>query len=232
MNPKVLATDYDGTLADHGHVDAPTWAAVERWKAAGRRIVLVTGRELEELIGICPRLDLFDLCVAENGALLYRPGDRTEATLAPRPPDAFVEALVKQGVAPISRGRVIVATWEPHRRAIEETIAALGLDLRVIPNKRALMVLPAGVDKASGLLVALGELGLAPADAVGIGDAENDAALLEACGLAVAVANGLPSLKERADLVTRGERGRGVAELIDGLLDGTLAPGSPIATRK
>jgi hydroxymethylpyrimidine pyrophosphatase-like HAD family hydrolase len=215
----VLATDYDGTLADHGHVDAPTWASVERWKASGRRIVLVSGRELEEFLGVCPRVDLFDLVVLENGALLYRPGDRSESTLASPPPGGFVEELRARGVGPISTGRVVVATWEPHRRAIEETIAAMGLDLRVIANKGALMVLPPGVDKASGLLAALAELGFDPQDVVGIGDAENDLAMLEACGLAVAVANALPSVKERAHRVTRGERGSGVAELIDSLLD-------------
>jgi hydroxymethylpyrimidine pyrophosphatase-like HAD family hydrolase len=219
MRFSVLATDYDGTLADHGQVDDATWAAVDRWKAAGRRIILVTGRELEELLGVCPRIDLFDRVVLENGALLYRPADRSERPLAPGPPPGFVEALRARGVGPISVGRAIVATWEPHRRAIEETIAAMGLDLRVIPNKRALMVLPPGVDKASGLLAALGEMGVSADQAVGVGDAENDLAMLEACGMAVAVANALPKVKERADLTTRGERGVGVAELIDRLLD-------------
>jgi hydroxymethylpyrimidine pyrophosphatase-like HAD family hydrolase len=218
----VLATDYDGTLAAHGHVDDATWSSVERFKATGRKIVLVTGRELEELLGVCPRIDLFDLVVAENGALLYRPSDRTETTLAPRPPEPFVEALRRKGVGPISFGRVIVAIWEPHRWTVEETIRELGLDLRVIPNKAALMVLPPGIDKASGLAAALAELGLTLADAVAVGDAENDLAMLEAAGYAVAVANALPSLKERVNLVTQAERGAGVAELIGRIIEGTL----------
>ena len=218
MRHPVLATDYDGTLAQHGLVDDSTWAGVERWKSSGRRVVLVTGRELEELLGTCPRVELFDRVVVENGALLYRPSDRSEATLAPRPPEEFLRALFEKGVGPISVGRVIVATWEPHRKVIEATIRAMGLDLRVIPNKRALMVLPPGVDKASGLLAALAELGLSTSDAVGVGDAENDLDLLDACGLAAAVANALPAVKQRADLVTLGERGAGVVELIDGLL--------------
>ena len=218
MRYPALASDYDGTLAHQGHVDDSTWAGLERWKASGRRIVLVTGRELEELLGICPRVELFDLLVVENGALLYRPSDRGETILAPRPPDEFVRALVERGVGPISAGRVIVATWEPHRKVIEATIRELGLDLRVIPNKRALMVLPPGVDKVSGLVTALAELGLATVDAVGVGDAENDLAMLDACGLAVAVANALPAVKERADLVTQAKRGAGVVELIERIL--------------
>ncbi len=100
----------------------------------------------------------------------------------------------------------------------------MGLGLRVIPNKRALMVLPEGVDKASGLVEALAELGLSPEDAVGVGDAENDLAMLEACGFAVAVANALPMVKERADLVTEGERGAGVSEVIGWMVEGTLPP--------
>ena len=218
MRYPVLATDYDGTLAAMGRVDESTWTALARWKATGRRVVLVTGRELGELLEVCPDLGPFDLCVLENGALLYRPADGVETPLAPRPPDGFAEALASRGVGPISVGRAIVATWEPHRSAIEGVIASMGLDLRVIPNKRALMILPPGVDKASGLLAALRALGLGPGDAVGVGDAENDLAMLDLCSLAVAVANALPAVKARAELVTLAERGAGVAELIDSLL--------------
>ena len=225
MRHAALATDYDGTLATGGAVDEATWAAVDRLRASGRRLVLVTGRELEELFEVCPGIDRFDRVVAENGALLYRPADRSVEALGPRPPDAFVRALVDRGVGPIATGRVIVATWEPHRMAVEDAIRATGLDLRVIPNKRALMVLPPGIDKGSGLARALAELGLAPLDAVGVGDAENDEPLLWACGLGVAVANALPGLKAAAGLVTGADRGAGVAELIGRILDGSLPAG-------
>jgi hypothetical protein len=77
------------------------------------------------------------------------------------------------------------------------------------------MLLPPGIDKASGLAAALRELDLRPDGVVGVGDAENDHALLGLCGFAAAVANALPALKERAHYVTRGERGAGVAELAD-----------------
>ncbi len=222
MRFSVLATDYDGTLAQHGHVDDATWAGLERLKASGRRVILVTGRELGELLEVCPKIGLFDLVVVENGALLYRPLDQTETALATRPPDGFVDALRRKGVGPISVGRVIVATWAPHRSTIEETIREHRLDLRVIPNKAALMILPPGIDKASGLAAALAELGETFEATVGIGDAENDLAMLEACGYAVAVANALATVKERADLVTQTERGAGVVELIETLLNDGL----------
>ena len=60
----------------------------------------------------------------------------------------------------MSTGRVIVATWEPHETIVLETIRDLGLELQVIFNKGAVMVLPAGVNKATGLAAALEQLGL------------------------------------------------------------------------
>jgi hypothetical protein len=113
-----------------------------------------------------------------------------------------------------------------------ETIRDLGLELQVIFNKGAVMVLPAGVSKASGLAAALAELGLSAHNVVGVGDAENDHAFLSACECAVAVANALPTIKERADVVTAGEAGAGVIELADELVASDLAPWEPKLSRR
>ncbi|MFO7276670.1 MAG: HAD family hydrolase [Pseudomonadota bacterium] len=223
MRYLALCTDYDGTLAHHGRVADSTCAALERLRASGRRIVLVTGRQLDDLRNVCPKLELFDCVVAENGAVLHRPAAREEKVLAGRPPQRFIDALRERGVEPLSVGRVIVATWEPHHTTVLETIRELGLELQVIFNKGAVMVLPAGVNKATGLAAALDALGLSPHNAVGIGDAENDHAFLDLCECAVAVSNALPLLKERADLVTQGDHGAGVEELVGRLLKDDLA---------
>ena len=218
-----LCTDYDGTLATEGKVFPETAAALERLLAAKRRLILVTGRELDELQTVCPYLGLFEYVVAENGALLYEPRTHAETPLAQRPPDSFVAALRARGVGRISVGRVIVATWEPHETTVLETIKDHGLELQVIFNKGAVMILPAGVNKATGLSAALKKMGLSPHNAVGVGDAENDHALLGLCECGVAVANALPTLKEEADFVTSGERGAGVTELIAEMLKDDLA---------
>ncbi len=227
MRYLALATDYDGTLAHHGLVNERTLAAVDRLLATGRKLILVTGRELDDLQATFSHLNLFDCVVAENGALLYWPGSEQEKTLSERPPESFVETLRARGVAPISVGRVIVATWQPHETVVLETIRDLGLELQVIFNKGAVMVLPAGVNKATGLAAALDGLRLAAENVVGVGDAENDHAFLQFCGCAVAVANALPALKERADLVTKGDHGAGVGELIDSLAANDLADVTP-----
>ena len=218
-----LATDYDGTLATHGTVLEPTIAALERLKASGRKLLMVTGRELDDLARVYEHFDLFDLIVAENGALLYTPATKQEKVLAQAPPKAFVERLVERGVGPISVGRAIVATWEPHEKTVIEVIHEQGLELQVIFNKGAVMILPSGVNKATGLKAALDELGLSAHNTVGVGDAENDHAFLSACERGFAVANALPALKDRADLVTQRDHGAGVEDLIDALLKNDLA---------
>lgn len=227
----VLCSDYDGTLAHHGELEAPTIAALEKFRAAGRKLVMVTGRELDDLKTVCPRLDLFELIVAENGALLYWPATGKEKSLGERPPDRFVTTLKQRGVERISVGRVIVATWEPHENTVLETIRDLGLELQVIFNKGAVMILPAGINKGSGMRAGLAELNLSLHNAIGIGDAENDHALLSQSECGVAVANALPSLKERADIVTRNDHGAGVVELIDAVLRDDLASHESKLTR-
>ena len=223
MRYLALCCDYDGTIAHHGRVDEPTLAALKRLRESGRRLLLVTGRELDELQTVFPHLDLFARVVAENGALIYRPETREERLLDEAPPQAFVDKLIERGVGPISVGRVIVATWEPHEKTVLETIRDCGLELQVIFNKGAVMVLPAGVNKASGLRAALAELNLSPHNAVGVGDAENDHAFLNICECSVAVANALPAVKAKADIVTFADHGAGVTELVDEMLADDLA---------
>jgi hydroxymethylpyrimidine pyrophosphatase-like HAD family hydrolase len=213
-----LATDYDGTLATHGVVAAATVAALRRLKASGRQLLMVSGRELPDLRRVFRHIDLFDVLVLENGALLYRPETDQEQLLAPAPPAAFVEALRRRGISPLNVGRGIVATKSEYVAAVEAAIGEAGIDWRPILNKDSVMVLPPGVDKASGLRAGLEAIGLAARHVVGVGDAENDHAFLEACGLGAATANALPALKAAADLVTEGEAGAGVAWLIDRLL--------------
>jgi hydroxymethylpyrimidine pyrophosphatase-like HAD family hydrolase len=212
-----LASDYDGTLASHGSVAAETWEAVRRWKASGRQMLLVTGRELDDLRRLCPHLELFERIVAENGGVLYRPNGEQEILACP-PPRELVQALRQRGVAPLDVGRTILATVRPYATTLLQTIRELGLQWQIIYNKDAVMALPPGVNKASGLQAALTELGLSPRQVAAVGDAENDRAFFDLCGYSAAVANALPALKQHADRVTAGAEGRGVVELIDELL--------------
>jgi HAD superfamily hydrolase (TIGR01484 family) len=178
MRYYALACDYDGTLASHGRVDEDVVAALKRVRSSGRKLILVTGRELNNIMHLFSHLDLFDCVVVENGALLYHPTSREEKALGESPNPEFIELLHERGVSPLGVGHVIVATREPYEKIALETIHELGLEYQVIFNKGAVMILPSGLNKATGLSAALGQLGLSPHNVVGIGDAENDHAFL------------------------------------------------------
>jgi hydroxymethylpyrimidine pyrophosphatase-like HAD family hydrolase len=231
MRYLALAADYDGTIAHDGVVKPNVLAAFEQLKASGRKLLLVTGRELDELLGIFPEITLFDRVVAENGALLYRPATGERKLLTAEPPPEFVAELRRRGV-PLSVGDSIVATVEPHETAVLEVIRDMGLELQVIFNKGAVMILPPGVNKASGLCIALAELGLSQHNVVAVGDGENDHALLDIAEYSMAVANAIPMLKEKADRVAAHTHGDGVIELIADLVANDLSAQPPRTLRR
>lgn len=218
MRFKVLACDFDGTLATDGRVSDSTIAALERLRASGRMAMLVTGRQFDDLQRVFDRLDLFERVVAEDGGLLYSPTERRERVLAEAPPDKFVRELRRRNVKPLSVGRTIVATERPNETRVLAVIRELGLDLHIVFNKEAVMIQPAATTKRTGLEAALDELGLSPHNVVGVGDGENDLAFLRLVECAVAVRNAVPSLRRAADWTTDAARGEGVEELIDRLV--------------
>ena len=120
-----LATDFDGTAARHGEVDAATRQALREVRSSGRKLLLVTGRDLPDLKPAFDELDLFDLIVAENGGLLYDPKNNEEIALAQPPPEALVKRIRDMGVTPLSVGSSIVATWEPHEGVVLDAIREL-----------------------------------------------------------------------------------------------------------
>ena len=222
MRYLVLACDYDGTLATDGHVGKETLAALG---AYGRRAGSYCSSQAESWMTFFP---CSRIAISSTGSSPRTGRCFTSLLAAGRKcwvigrPSSLSGPSGARGVQPLSAGRVIVATWQPHEAAVLQVIAELGLELQIIFNKGAVMVLPPGVNKATGLAAALQELNLSPQSVVGIGDAENDYAFLSLCGCAVAVANALPAVKQRATFVTRADHGAGVAEVIDELIASDL----------
>jgi hypothetical protein len=231
MRYTAVALDFDGTIAHDSEVPANVVDGLRRLKATGRKVLLVTGRELPELLSIFKPIDIFDRVVAENGALLYRPQTGERVELGEPPPPKLVELLRSRGV-PISVGQSIIATVEPHETVVLESIRELGLERPVIFNKGAVMILPPGINKASGLKHALQELGLSARNLVAAGDAENDHALLDSAEYSVAVANAITTLKEAADRITEEPRGDGVLQVIEDLIQHDLANAPPKRERR
>jgi len=211
---RAVAIDFDGTLGTDGHVSSDALAAVAEARARGVRVLLVTGRTLGDLQAAFPGAEAhLDAVVAENGAVIW---STAGVRLLHEPVDErLVEALAAEGVT-FRRGEVLVACAGVDELAVLGALRRLGLDCQLVRNRAELMVLPAGATKGSGLLEALGDLGLSRHNTIGVGDAENDHSLLSACEVGVAVANAVEALRRHADLVLAEDDGEGVAHLLRG----------------
>jgi len=210
---RMLACDYDRTLANDGELSSEPQQAVADLTKAGWLAALVTGRGLQDLLTVCPNIAIFNLVVAENGAVLYLPQTSEPIDLSPPPPPKFISELARRDI-PFSRGRVIVATEAQFAADVLSVIRELRLDLKPVLNRDSAMFLPDGIDKASGLTAGAARLGIEMSQIIGVGDAENDITFLAACGFSVAVQNAIEPVKERADHVTALPNGNGVVAFI------------------
>jgi hydroxymethylpyrimidine pyrophosphatase-like HAD family hydrolase len=219
---KALACDYDGTLASADRIPAAGRAALARARTAGLRLILVTGRTFFELTRVCDCLELFDAVVAENGAVLYYPGSAMIRDQGPTVPGRLLTELDRRGIY-YQVGRVIVGTARVDEGAVREALAAADVSRDLIYNRAALMLLPAGVSKGSGVQQALRVLGLSPHDVLAVGDAENDLPLFDACGFSACPGDSLASVQKRVDWVFPGAHGDGIAAAItEEILPGRL----------
>ena len=216
----LLVCDFDGTLATDSVVNPRTLQALQAILASGRKLVLATGRQLDELIEIFPQLSLFAWVVAENGAVVYETATGHVEVLANPPSDEFVRLLQERGIEPLSLGKAIVATTSNHAKALSDLIQSMDFAYDVILNKDSAMVLPSGVNKGSGLSWVLNKLGLSEKQVIVVGDGENDSDLFSVSGFRVAVANAVPELKRIADWVTPSAAGLGIEQLSNLLLIG------------
>jgi hypothetical protein len=212
MKFEVLALDYDGTIARDGVLDPDVRAAVMAARERGIVAVLVTGRILADIDRAAGGLEFVDALVAENGAVIAFPNGHSRL-LGQSPPQIFLDQL-RQLDIDFAVGQCIVDTGAASAQKILELIRKLELPLVLLFNRDRLMVLPQGISKGTGLRAALDALRLSPHNAIGIGDAENDHDLLEACEVGVAVSWGSATLQEKADEVLVGDGPQAVAEYL------------------
>lgn len=231
MYLNVLALDFDGTLAEQGHIEGETWSVLEQARAAGFTLMLVTGRTLQTFMSNRPYTEAFEAIVAEDGAAVYYP--KSDSVVLPfgRLRPELVQRL-EQTHMPLELGTAIAATWTPHDQEVLATLRALGGGATVEYNRGAVMVLPPGATKGTGLQAVLHELGYSAHNVCACGDAENDQSLFEVSELAVAVANATAGAKSQADVVLSHPNGQGVQTLVRGLLAGTVPPHEPRASRR
>lgn len=213
MKFAALAVDYDGTIAVDGVFDPGVRNAIAAARQQGIVVVLVTGRRLADLRGVAGDLTCFDVVVAENGAVLEFPASGRHVVLGHPPAAGFIEELRRRGVQ-FAVGETVVEADAGWASTTLEVLRQLEQPLILSFNRGRLMVLPQAVAKSIGLRQALTSLRISIHNTVGIGDAENDHDLLDACEVGVAVAWGSAALRAVADEVIPGAGPPSVADYI------------------
>ena len=165
MKLSVIALDYDGTVARDGVLDPSVRDAIASARTEGIIVLLVTGRILDELRRDAGDLHFVDGVIAENGAVIHFPRQRTHLGAAPLVPEASWPNCAGAGspLTPDSASSTRTPTRLPR---LLEVIRTLELPLVLIFNRGRVMTLPQGVSKATGLHVALETLRLSPRNTV------------------------------------------------------------------
>lgn len=213
MKLAVIALDYDGTIAVDGIFDPAVRDAIGTARRKGIAVVLVTGRRLDDLCRVAGDVSCFDAVVGENGAVLDFPASGRHLSLGHPPAPAFIAELNRRGIRHVD-GEVVIETDAASAEAMLDVVRRLQQPLILAFNRGRLMVLPQGVAKSTGLRHALQALRLSIHNTIGIGDAENDHDLLDACEVGVAVAWGSAALRAVADEVIEGSGPPAVADYI------------------
>lgn len=223
MHLKILALDFDGTLTTDGIVEDKTWEVLRMVKEAGYVLILVTGRRLAVIPELGPFDELCEAIVAENGATIYYPRiDRVETPFG-KLANEVVQNLKLLNIG-VEFGEAIAATWTPHDRAVLDSIAKTGYAATLEYNKGAVMILPPGATKGSGLKHALEKLGYSTRNVLACGDAENDRSMFEQADLFVAVSNATPNIRNLADLVLEKKGGEGCRDMLASLVQNKIPP--------
>jgi hydroxymethylpyrimidine pyrophosphatase-like HAD family hydrolase len=213
MKLSALALDYDGTIAVDGVFDPAVREAVGEARRRGIVVLLVTGRRLPDLHHVAGDLTCFDVIVAENGAVLEFPASGRQVVIGHVPSPTFLQELQRRGL-PFAAGASVVEADAKWAGTMLDVIRSLEQPLVLAFNRDRVMVLPQSIGKSTGLRQALLALRVSIHNTIGVGDAENDHDLLDACEVGVAVGWGSEALRAVADEVIAGAGPSAVADYI------------------
>lgn len=116
--------------------------------------------------------------------------------------------------------KLLLSVEPDHIFEIQRAIAAhLDDDLIVVRTAAFyLEIIPAEINKGTGLCDICEHLGISPGDAAAFGDSENDIPMLKAAGCGIAMGNAEEAVKSIADRVTLSNNEDGIAYAIDRFL--------------
>jgi len=238
---RTLIADIEGTLTDRSgrRSSEEMLHRLGELEAGGVLIVLASGRSVayQQALRTKWGLDPGGPCVAENGCCIFWEG-RQYVTFDPQTydRDAIIRFLAERGaldMGELDPDKEFAVTLYPRGFMQGAEYSPADIDKMYRFLKKALKgssyglfytsasceVLPAGVDKGTGLERLLALARIDPSHALFMGDGQNDVPaarlILRGGGMAAAPANAVGALKRLATHVARQEFHRGALELLD-----------------
>lgn len=213
----ILIFDYDGTLTfETAEIPQITREALRKMKDKQLATLgIISGRDLPFLMKVDESLShVFSFLIAENGAVSYFHDLRKKEVLGKDWSERARNVFAKSGI-PMHFAEVMFATAIENAPKVSDFLSKAHLDVKLVPNRDSLMVLPPDVDKGTGVAATIQHFGTTrKLFLTCFGDGENDLALFAPADLGVAVANAVDALKKIADVVTEKPGGYGVAEYL------------------
>ncbi len=211
MGYRLVAVDYDRTITDEAlraHPEAIE--ALRDLRRRGVRTALVTGR-FSSFVGKfrVRHPGAVDDFVAENGCIGWT-GGRKELLCEPDGREGVLERVKALPVA-WAAGEVVISV---EAAALGRVLPLLPPGFEAIPNVDALMVVPRGVSKATGLAWLQRRLSIPPSETAAVGDGENDVCFRPLAAFLGTPANGVPGMRAAADVVASRGYGAGTAEIL------------------
>ena len=211
---RLVLSDYDRTFTDATlRVEPGLVDAILRLKRKGTLFSIVSGRKYDFMYDLYQNLEgVVDSFIAENGCVGFANGSKHWIACA----DGREEMLARLGSlgVPFDAGDVVVSVHRDYEREVDQILAPLP-QMHVVKNVDSLMILPAGVSKATGIRWLMGVYGLTTRQMACIGDAENDLEMRGLCTLMGAVCNALPAVKRESDYICKHDFGFGLKEFLE-----------------
>lgn len=224
MGTRLIALDLDGTLLNEKmHVSEKTRQMMELCAQRGIEIVPATGRALPAVPEEVLSLPGVHYGIFTNGAVVRDFGKNTwvsesclsweETIRATRRAVTDMVEYLREKKCPVQKMNLNFKDRES-KQAVRAKLEAMPEVLVTSSLPWNLELNAAGITKGSGLRNLCQYLGIEAEETMAFGDGENDWPMLEAAGIGVAMENGAPFLKERADRIAASNREEGVAEAI------------------
>ncbi|MBI4362985.1 MAG: HAD family phosphatase [Euryarchaeota archaeon] len=212
MAIRLVVVDYDRTITRRDlKADLRCLAALRRLRQRGARTAIVSGRFYPFLSRFRRRFPgVLDGFVAENGCIGYARGRKEVLGEAGGPRAPLLHAVGKMGI-PWAAGEVVVSVLSRDEPRVAPHIPPGWVGIR---NIDALMILPRGVTKETGVRWLQQAYGVTRRETAGAGDGENDIVFRRVCGTLGVPSNAVPPLRRAADFVSRRPCGGGTLEFL------------------